>query len=226
MAAGGGEKPRVIRVSPAGGGIRAVLEPVARDVRERGALAVYPTDTLYGLGANPFSRGSVLRVYRVKRRPLGRPLPVLVSSLGVAERLVVLSREARLLAERFWPGALTLVLPLRRGAGVPVELHAGSGRLAVRMPAHRVALALIELAGGALVGTSANRHGAPHPRTAGEAVEQLDGEVDYVVDAGPAPLGAPSTVVDLSGGEPRVLREGAVPAEAVLRVLASLGSGV
>jgi len=213
-------KPLVIHVEP--DAPRELLYEklaAALEAIKRGGLVVYPTDTLYGLGADPYSRDAVLRVYRAKRRPLDRPLPVLVSSIEAAERLVVFNEAARRLAERFWPGALTLILPLRHDAPVPRELHAGTGRLGVRMPAHRVALALIESAGGALTGTSANRHRMPPPRTAQEAIEQLNGEVDVVVDAGPAPHGEPSTIVDLSATPPRVIREGAVPAREVLQAL-------
>jgi len=213
-------KPLVIRVTASAppDTLRRELAPAA-DAARRGGLVVYPTDTLYGLGADPYSRDAVLRVFHAKRRPLNRPLPVLVSSVEAAERLVVFNEAARRLAERFWPGALTLVLLLRPDAPVPRELHAGTGRLGVRMPAHRVALALIEAAGGALTGTSANRHRMPPPRTAQEAIEQLNGEVDVVVDAGPAPRGEPSTIVDPTTTPPRVIREGAVPAREVLQAL-------
>lgn len=212
-------RPVVVYVSEASlEAARMVLERIG-GAAGRGALVVYPTDTVYGVGTSPFIGDAVRRVFQAKERPLGKPLPVLVSSVEAAERLVVVSEEARRLMERFWPGGLTLVLPLRRGSGVAEEVHAGTGRLGVRMPAHRVALRLIEAAGGALVGTSANLHGRPSPRTAAEALEQLGDRVDYIVDSGPAPGGVPSTVVDLSSGEPVLLREGAVPAEEVERVL-------
>ena len=211
-------RPLVVRIEPSGGAGWDLIPRVA-EVVKRGGLVVYPTDTLYGLGADPFNREAVLRVYRAKGRPLDRPLPVLVSSLEAAERLVVFTPEARRLAERFWPGALTLVLPLRGDAGVPRELHAGTGRLAVRMPGHPVALRLIEEAGGALTGTSANRHREPPPRTALEALQQLGQAVDIVIDSGPAPRGEPSTIVDLSGGEPLLIRRGAVAPEEIESVL-------
>lgn len=197
------------------------LRPAAEALR-RGGLVVYPTDTLYGLGADPFRRESVLRVYRAKRRPLDRPLPVLVASPEAAERLVEVTPEARRLMEALWPGGLTLILPLRPGAGVPSELHAGTGRLAVRMPRHEAALALIEEAGGALVGTSANIHGAASPRTAEEALRQLGDAVDVVVDAGPAPLGQPSTIVDLTARPPRLIRRGAVPPSRIRELIGEL----
>ncbi len=209
--------PEIVHVDPR----RPDEELLRRIGREaaRGALVVYPTDTLYGLGTIPFDSRAARRVFEAKRRPLGKPLPVLVSGMGSAERLVAVTREARLLMERFWPGGLTLVLPLRPGAPVAEEVHAGTGRLGVRMPAHKVALILIEAAGGALIGTSANLHGQEPPRTAEEALRQLDGSVDIVVDAGPVPGGVASTIVDLSVWPPRLLRRGAVPPEEVEAVL-------
>jgi L-threonylcarbamoyladenylate synthase len=111
---------------------------------------------------------------------------------------------------------------LRRDARVPRELHGGTGRLAVRVPGHEAALVLIEEAGGALVGTSANLHGREPPRTAEEALAQLGDRVDVVVDAGPVPVGAPSTILDLSSRPPRVLRRGAVPVSRLRLVLGEL----
>jgi len=208
-------RPRVIRVDPQRPDPAAV-EEAARVVKE-GGLVVYPTDTVYGLGADPFSREAVLRVYRAKERPLGKPLPVLVSGPEAAARLARVTPEARRLMDRFWPGALTIVLEAL--PGLPVELHGGTGKIGVRMPAHPVALELIRASGGALVGTSANLHSQPSPRTAEEALEQLDGRVDIVLDAGPAPGGKPSTVVDLTTQPPRILRRGPVEREEIEEAL-------
>ncbi len=212
--------PAVVRVDP--GAPEAELRKLLRRAAEAaaaGGLVVYPTDTLYGLGTNPFLEEALERLFRVKERPPDRPVPVLGSSAEALERLVAFTPEARRLAERFWPGPLTLILPVRPGTRVPRLLHAGTGRIGVRVPGHRVALVLIEEAGGVLTGTSANIHRRPPARTAGEALEQLDGRVDYVVDAGPAPLGRPSTVVDLTAEPPRLVREGAVPRGELERVL-------
>jgi len=193
-----------------------LLERIAEKVRA-GRIVVYPTDTVYGVGSNPFLEEAVLRVYRVKKRPLDKPLPVLVSSVEAAEEVVYMTREARLLAEAFWPGALTLVLRAREN--VPGVLHAGTGKVGVRMPDHSVALSLIDKCCGALVGTSANIHGRPAPRNALEALEQLGEGVDYVIDSGPSPGGVPSTVIDLAAWPPRLLREGPVSASEIERVL-------
>ncbi len=193
---------------------RAVAE-ASRVVRE-GGLVIYPTDTVYGLGADPFNEGAVERAFEAKRRE-AKPMPVLVSDLDAASRLVYVSDLARRLMEAFWPGALTIVLP-SRGA-LPRRVTAGLSSVGVRMPSHPVALRLVEACGGALIGTSANISGQPPPRTVEEALAQLGGSVDVAIDAGPALHGVPSTVVDLSSGEPKLLREGAVKWLDVLAVL-------
>ncbi len=208
-------KPIIIRIDPDNPSEEELLRAarVARD----GGLVVYPTDTVYGLGTNPLIPSAVLRVYQAKRRPMDKPLPVLVSSIEAAKRLVEMSPIAECLARSLWPGAVTLALPVK--PIVPRELHAGTGKLGVRMPNHWVALRLIEMSGGALVGTSANRHGRKSPRTAREAVEQLDGEVDVVIDAGPAPGGKPSTVIELQGDEVRLIREGPISLDTITKLL-------
>jgi len=208
-------KPIIIRVDPDNPADSELLR--AAQVAKDGGLVVYPTDTVYGLGTNPLIPSAVTRVYRVKERPMDKPLPVLVSSIEAAKRLVEMNLVAECLARSLWPGAVTLVLPAKPVA--PRELHAGIGRLGVRMPNHRVALRLIEMSGGALIGTSANKHGRDSPRTAREAIEQLDGEVDVVIDAGPVPGGRPSTVVELLGEEIRLVREGPVGLGAITRLL-------
>ncbi len=208
-------KPIIIRIDPSNPSENELLR--AAQLARDGGLVVYPTDTVYGLGTNPLMPSAVTRVYRVKERPMDKPLPVLVSSIEAAKRLVEISPVAECLARSLWPGAVTLVLPAKPIA--PRELHAGTGRLGVRMPNHQVALRLIEMSGGALVGTSANKHGREGPRTAREVIEQLDGEVDVVVDAGPAPGGRPSTVVEIRGDEIRLVREGPVGLGAIKRLL-------
>jgi len=187
-------------------GLGKAVDEASRVVKE-GGLIVYPTDTVYGLGADPFNESAVERVFEAKRRE-AKPMPVLVPSLDAASRLVHVNDPARRLMEAFWPGALTIVLP-SRGA-LPSRVTAGLSSVGVRVPSHPVALRLVEACGGALIGTSANVSGRPPPRTVEEALAQLGGSVDVAIDAGPALHGVPSTVVDLSSGEPRLVREGAV----------------
>ncbi|ABM80623.1 L-threonylcarbamoyladenylate synthase [Hyperthermus butylicus] len=192
---------------------------VAARIVALGGLVVYPTDTVYGLGANPFSSYAVWRVFRAKERPSNRPIPVLVSSLRAAEKIAELDDRARRLAERFWPGPLTIVVPAK--PGLPSLLHAGTGRIGVRVPNHPIALKFIEAVGGAITGTSANLHRKPSPCTVQEAMKQLGCRVDIYLDGGPTPGGTPSTVVDLTTPKPRLVRRGPIPPEEIEAVLAT-----
>jgi L-threonylcarbamoyladenylate synthase len=188
----------------------------------RGGLVVYPTDTVYGLGCDPFNEEAVERVFRVKGR-LSRPLPILVSSMERAERLVDLGSVGATLASNFWPGALTIVAPIKRGVPIPKNLTCGFTTLGIRVPNHSCALRLIEGAGGYLVGTSANRSGEKPSLTVDEAVKSLQQSVDLYLDGGSTALGKESTVLDISGEKPKVVREGAISKGTVFGVLRSLG---
>jgi len=192
------------------------MEPLeeAAAILRRGGVVIYPTDTLYGLGALAACDAAVERVFRLKGRPGDKPLPLLLAGpeemAGVVESPSPLAWE---LIRRFWPGALTLVLP--RAPGFRSLALAGGDTVALRVPDHPLARALIKAAGGPITGTSANRAGAPGPLTAQEARQQLGDLVDFVLDAGPCPGGVESTVLDLSGERPLLLREGALPREAL-----------
>ena len=192
------------------------IEEAARLVRA-GGLIIYPTDTVYGLGCDPLNTRAVERAFRAKGRGFDKPMPVLASGLEQAMRIAEFSPQALRLAEVFWPGPLTLVLPRR--PVLPDAVSCGRPSVGVRVPGHDFALRLIEACGGLLIGTSANRSGHPPPRTAQEAISKLGDVVDLVIDGGPAPLGIPSTVVDLTGPEPVVLREGAISSEHLLAIL-------
>ncbi|OYT51777.1 threonylcarbamoyl-AMP synthase [Candidatus Bathyarchaeota archaeon ex4484_135] len=199
-----GRRPRVLKAN------RRTVKEAARTVRS-GGLIIYPTDTVYGLGCDPFNVRAVRRVFEVKGREAKRPLPVLASSLEEILRIAVLDEEALRLARSFWPGPLTLVVP--RKPVLPDVVTCGLPSVGVRVPRHEFALEVIRACGGLLVGTSANRSGRPAPRTAQEAISELGDRVDLVIDAGPAPLGMPSTVLDLTGPEPKVIRVGGLPLE-------------
>jgi len=205
----------VIRVDPRRPDLPSLRRAVEALLRDE--LVIYPTDTVYGLGANPLSVRAVERVYAAKRRSRDKPLPILVSDREVVKRVAVVTPAAEALMRKFWPGALTIVLPRR--PSLPDVVTAGRPSVALRMPDSEIARYLAREIGGLIVGTSANLSGAPPPVTAEEALEYLRGHVSVVVDAGPARHGVPSTIVDLSGEEPRVLREGALPARLVLREL-------
>lgn len=205
--------PRVLRLGQVG-----VEEAVSEAslVVSSGGLIVYPTDTVYGLGADPFNEAAVERVFEAKRRE-AKPMPVLVSSVEAARRIAYVSAEAEALIEAFWPGPLTIVLPSR--GLLPSRVSAGLSSIGVRMPSHGVALRLIEACGGLLVGTSANISGRQPPRTVEEALAQLGDAVDLALDAGPATYGRPSTVVELTDGGLKLIREGALSWSEIARVL-------
>ncbi|MBP1636779.1 MAG: hypothetical protein H6Q10_3353 [Acidobacteria bacterium] len=186
----------------------------AADLVRRGGVVVFPTDTLYGLAANPFDARAVERVFEAKQRPGREPLPIIVAALADADRLAVLTPIARRLAGVFWPGPVTLVL---EDAGlVAAAVRGGARGIALRVPASAVARGLAARAGGAITSTSANRSGQPAPASAAEAERELGDRVDGILDGGPAPGGAPSTIVDARGEAPVLVRAGAVAYERIL----------
>ena len=182
-------------------------------VVEQGELLIYPTDTLYALGGAALGVQAALRVRRAKGRDDGKPLPLVAADTSSVGRLVRLfPAGAERLAARFWPGPLTLVLP--SAACVADAVTAGSGTVAIRVPGLAFTRALCAAA-GPLISTSANLQGAPPPLTCAAAVAALGAEVSLALDGGTA-LPQPSTIVDATGPDPRLLREGAVPWAAVL----------
>ncbi|MEM1538019.1 MAG: L-threonylcarbamoyladenylate synthase [Candidatus Nezhaarchaeales archaeon] len=180
------------------------------------SLVIYPTDTVYGLGANPLREEAVIKAFKAKRRE-SKPMPIIVSSVEAAERVVTITEAARKLINNFWPGALTLVLP--RKPSVPSIVTAGREGLGVRMPNHAVALALARACGGLILGTSANISGNPPPVAVEEALKDLGRSVDLALDAGRCRLGLPSTVIDLTGSQPLIVREGAISRKVLLPYL-------
>lgn len=196
------------------------IERVA-GILKQGGIAAFPTETVYGLGADAFNADAVARVFAAKGRPGGKPLILHVSGPEMLAQVVAdVPAAARVLIEAFWPGPLTLVL--KKAAGVPAIVTAGGDSAAVRCPAHPVALALIRTVGRPLAAPSANRSGSPSPTTAGEVMEDLAGLIDAVLDGGPTGIGLESTVVDLNVCPPTVLRPGAVPVETLRRFLPDL----
>jgi L-threonylcarbamoyladenylate synthase len=189
-----------------------------------GGLVSFPTETVYGLGADTTQDGAVARIFEAKGRPTFNPLIVHAPSADHLRPLVQWSGLADQLAAAFWPGPLTLVLP--RAAGCPVSLlaSAGLGTLAVRVPAHPVAKALLEAAGVPVAAPSANRSNAISPTEAAHVAASLGGRVEMILDGGPCGVGLESTVVDLSGAVPMLLREGGLPREELLPYLPDLQS--
>jgi L-threonylcarbamoyladenylate synthase len=197
--------------------IGARIEAAAATLR-RGGVVAYPTETFYGLGALARDAAAVARLAGAKGRPEGKPLPLLAADRAMVEEVAELGPLAARLADRFWPGPLTLVLPAR--PGLPDAVTAGTGTVGVRVPGSEVARALSRAAGGPIVSTSANPSGGPPPSRAEELEPGLRARLDGVLDCGPAPGGLPSTVAAVEDGRVRLVRAGAVPFEQVLAAAA------
>jgi L-threonylcarbamoyladenylate synthase len=189
----------------------------AAQIVKQGGLVVYPTETVYGLGCDPLNLQAVKRILEVKG-DRNKPLPVLAASTVDAEKVAFFSPNGKKLAAKFWPGPLTMVFPKKPALQDVVTF--GLDSVGVRIPDNDVALQLLSLCGGLLVGSSANRTGEEPPRSVQEMSDELKGMVDVVLDGGPTVQGMPSTVVDLSLEKPRILREGPISLEAILDALA------
>jgi L-threonylcarbamoyladenylate synthase len=197
----------------------------AAELLRAGRLVAFSTETVYGLGADATNDDAVARIFAVKERPRFNPLIVHVIDVAAARRLATFTARAEELARRFWPGPLTLVLA--RAADCPVSLLASAGldTLAVRVPAHPLPRALIRAVARPIAAPSANRSGRVSPTTAEHVLAELDGRIDAVLDGGPCRVGIESTVLELSGDAPYLLRPGGVPAEAIEAVVGPLARG-
>ncbi|HVM71806.1 MAG TPA: L-threonylcarbamoyladenylate synthase [Anaerolineales bacterium] len=188
----------------------------ALEILNAGGLVAFPTDTVYGVGALAFDEAAVKRIYAAKDRPVEKAIPVLIGKL---DDLAKVTREApemaKRLAERFWPGPLTLVVP--KHPDLP-ETVSAAPTVGVRVPDHRVARELLSAAGPMAV-TSANISGQPSPSTAQEVFAQLGGRIALIIDGGKTPGGVPSTVVDCCGSEPAILREGPISQDEIRAAL-------
>lgn len=192
----------------------------AVEVLRAGGIGAYPTDTVYGLGARIDLETAIAKVFEAKGRDYRQPLPVLIAdsrqlSLVAAEVPLI----AQKLAQRFWPGGLTLVL--LKSPRISRLISAGGDTIAVRLPAHPVPVALSRRLGVPITGTSANISGQPSPVTAEQVAAQLSDRVDFIVDGGRCPGGKESTIVDLTRDPPQILREGAIPREDVEKAMAA-----
>ena len=198
---------RTLPDSPAG-----LAESVT--ILRTGGLVAFPTETVYGLGADARNSQAVRRIFTVKKRSPSNPLIVLVQDLATARRLVDLNEQAERLAAAFWPGALTLVLPLKDDAGLSPLLGGDRQTLGVRLPGNSVAARLLTAFGGPIAAPSANLSGMTSPTHAQHVLDQLGGRIDAVVDGGVSQAGVESTIIGLDG--PAVLhRPGAIPTEAI-----------
>lgn len=193
-----------------------IVQRAAIAVRE-GHIVAFPTDTFYGLAVDPVSAAAIAHLFEVKGRPAERAVPLVAADAADVERLVVpLRGHAAELARRFWPGPLSLVLPAPENL---THAAAANGTLAVRVPGSEVARDLARSAGGLITATSANLSGMPPAATADAVIAALGESVAIVLDAGPAPGGMPSTIVDARERFVRLVREGAVPWNRVLESL-------
>ena len=184
------------------------LEQILSFLRAGGVIA-FPTDTAYGLGADPFNDGAVRRIFEIKGRPETKPILLLVSSMEMANRVVTLSEKAVALAERFWPGPLTMVLPARDT--VSSGITAGTGTVGIRWADAPFAQRLLTAFDRPITATSANLAGRPSTVTIAEVREQLGESLDLVVDGGTLPARGGSTLIDLTAIPARLLREGPIP---------------
>jgi len=191
------------------------LKKAAKLVK-KGGLIIYPTDTVYGLGCDPYNLQAVKKVFEVKGRK-NKPLPVLISSMKKALDLAYFTSEALKIVKKYWPGPLTIVLKRRENA--PSFLGGDPSLIGLRIPKHPVALKLIRLCGGSLIGTSANLTGKKPPTTVDEAIKQIGDKVDLIIDGGETVIGLGSTVLDLSTETPKILREGPITKEEISSLL-------
>ena len=185
----------------------------------QGRLVAMPTETVYGLAADARNPLAVAAIYAAKGRPSFNPLIVHAPDLATAETIGIFGDPARRLAEAFWPGALTLVVPLRADSGIASLVTAGLDTVAIRVPAHQAAQDLLHALGGVVAAPSANRSGRISPTTAAHVMAGLDGKLAAVIDAGPCPVGVESTIIGWQGGLPALLRPGGIPAEAIAEAL-------
>ena len=203
---------------------RAAIARAARVIR-KGGLVGLPTDTVYGLAADATRDDAVAGVFRAKGRPPDKPLIALVATQAMAAACGDFPPPARALADKFWPGPLTLVLPRAAASQLSPLVHRGAPGVSLRIPGNETARAVVEAAGRPLTAPSANPSGAPSPLNAAEVIAGLGSHVVLVIDGGQAAERLGSTLLDLTGATPRLLRAGVVTAEAVERVIGPIDHG-
>lgn len=195
---------------------REAVEEAVRVLRQ-GGLVCYPTDTVYGIGAAAGDDAAVRRLFAVKGRPPDKAMPLLLAEASDAARVAEVTALAKRLAARFWPGALTIVM--RKVASYRSLALAGADTAALRVPDHDLVRAIVRTLGGPVTGTSANRAGAPAPLSAAEVAFQVGEMVDLIIDGGRSRSRLGSTVIDISRGDPEIVREGVVSKEEVEEAL-------
>ena len=195
-------------------------EAIARagEILKRGGLVAFPTETVYGLGGDALNENSSRLIYAAKGRPSDNPLIVHITNMEALKKIVTeIPPAARKLAERYWPGPPTMIL--HKSSAVPLVTTGGLDTVAVRMPSHKTARAMIDAAGGYIAAPSANRSGRPSPTVARYVIEDLDGLVDMIIDGGEVNIGLESTIIDLTGEVPTILRPGYVTQDMLTETL-------
>ncbi len=191
----------------------------AAEIVLHGGIVVFPTDTVYGVGTLARSEDAVEQIYRAKNRPRHMAIPVMVSQSIQAKQIARLNSKFWVLAQAFWPGPLTIILP--KTERLPDIVTAGGETVALRIPDHPIALQLLKLVHFPMAVTSANLSGQPPALTANDALAQLEGRVDAIVDGGRAPGGQASTIVDITQEPMQLLRAGPISEEEIMQVLAA-----
>lgn len=196
---------------------RKKIQEAGRILKE-GGLVAFPTETVYGLGADALNPEASKKIYAAKGRPSDNPLIVHISNMKALEGITDdIPKKARQMAERFWPGPLTMIFS--KNAQVPLETTGGLETVAVRMPNHPIALALIDAGGGYIAAPSANTSGKPSPTLAGHVAQDMNGRIPMILDGGAVGIGIESTIVDFSGDVPMILRPGYITPEMICEVI-------
>ncbi|MBQ7925254.1 MAG: threonylcarbamoyl-AMP synthase, partial [Lachnospiraceae bacterium] len=190
-------------------------------ILQAGGLVAFPTETVYGLGGDALNPDSSRKIYAAKGRPSDNPLIVHIANMEDLEPIVTeVTEEARKVAEAFWPGPLTMILP--KSDRIPFETTGGLNTVAVRMPSHEVARKLIEYGGGYVAAPSANTSGKPSPTVAKYVIEDMNGKIDMIIDGGEVGIGLESTIIDLTVSPPQILRPGYITEDMLAEVLGSV----
>ena len=212
-------RTRILKISPKRPSTEAILS--AANVIRRGGLVAFPTETVYGLGADALSPRAVRKIFKAKKRPADDPIIVHISNVAQLQELVKdIPKQALKLMKEFWPGPLTLIF--EKSDQVPDIVTAGLNSVAIRMPSHKIANALITRANTPIAAPSANLFGSPSPTTAQHVISDLHDRIDMIIDGGEANIGVESTVLDVRKSPPTLLRPGGLPIEALKPYLSTI----
>ncbi|MDQ1281331.1 MAG: L-threonylcarbamoyladenylate synthase [Thermoproteota archaeon] len=203
--------PELIVINPKKPEFKKIKRAIS--ILESGGLVAYPTDTLYGLGANALNPYAIARVFKAKRRPTNQALPLIVSGLEMSEKFAFITENAKRLAKTFWPGALTIIL--NKKPIVPFQITGGNPGIALRVPNHPVPLAIMRFSSLPLVGTSANAHGDVNPISPIDVLTQIGEYVDLILDGGQTEIGLASTIIDMTKTPPSIVRKGPITKEMI-----------